>query len=66
MRAVRGSDNRDEISIDLKRILQGKDPDVQLQADDILFVPTSTAKNAAFRTIDILTGAAGALIYRVP
>lgn len=66
MRAVQNSDNRDEIPINLKKILAGKSPDVQLKPDDILFVPISGAKSAGFRTIDILTASATGLIYRLP
>jgi polysaccharide export outer membrane protein len=66
MRAIPGSNNRDEIPIDLKKILAGKSSDVPLRADDILFVPTSGAKSAGFRTLDILSGSATAFIYRIP
>jgi polysaccharide export outer membrane protein len=66
MRGIPGSNDRDEIPINLKKILAGKIPDVPLKADDILFVPTSGGKTAGFRTIDILAGAAGGLIYRLP
>jgi len=66
MRGIPGSNNRNEIPIDLKQILAGKSPDVPLKADDILFVPTSGAKTAGFRTIDILTASATSFIYRLP
>ena len=66
MRGIPGSNERQEIPINLKRILAGKSPDVPLRPDDILFVPTSTAKNAGYRTIDVLTMTAGTLIYRIP
>jgi polysaccharide export outer membrane protein len=66
MRGIPGSNNRDEIPIDLKKILAGKIPDVPLKADDVLFVPTSGTKSAAFRTIDILAAGATTLIYRIP
>jgi polysaccharide export outer membrane protein len=66
MRAIPGSNARDEIPIDLKKILAGKSSDVPLRADDILFVPTSGAKSAGFRTLDILAGSATAFIYRLP
>jgi polysaccharide export outer membrane protein len=66
MRGIPGSNRRDEIPIDLNKILAGKSPDVPLKADDILFVPTSGAKTVGFRTLDILTSSATALIYRVP
>jgi len=66
MRPVPGSNDRTEIPLDLKQILAGKTPDVPLKADDILFVPTSAAKNAAFRTLDVLVGASTAAVYRIP
>ncbi len=44
---VRKSDGKDlVIALKLSRILKGKDPDVVLQADDILFVPTNQLKAA--------------------
>jgi polysaccharide export outer membrane protein len=65
MRAVPGKTARVEIPLDLKKILAGKKEDIALQANDILFVPTSAAKNAAMRTlgaaIQIGTGVA---VYR--
>ena len=42
--------NRVEIPANLKEILDGKAPDVVLQPDDILFIPTNVAKNAVLRT----------------
>jgi polysaccharide export outer membrane protein len=49
-----GSTNagRVEIPVNLQKILDGKAPDVPLQADDILFVPNSAAKGATARTIE--------------
>jgi polysaccharide export outer membrane protein len=38
--------------IELKKILQAKSPDIAMQADDILFVPTSAAKTIGKRTVD--------------
>lgn len=52
MRTVPGTNNRAEIPVDLKKILAGKIPDVPLKADDILFVPTSAARNAALRATE--------------
>lgn len=52
LRAVPGSANRAEIPIDLKKLMAGKEPDVPLRADDILFVPTSAAKTISKRTLD--------------
>ena len=65
MRKVSGSDDRDEIPIDLKKILAGKSPDMPLKPDDILFVPVSGAKSAGWRTLDILGAAAVGAIYRL-
>lgn len=44
---------RTEEKIDLKKILANKAPDVQLRADDILFIPNSTAKSAGLRTLEM-------------
>jgi len=52
LRAVGTSDNRVEIPVDLRKLLEGKGDDVPLLANDILFVPTSVAKNAALRSIE--------------
>jgi polysaccharide export outer membrane protein len=53
-----------EIPLDLKTMLASKSPDVQLQAEDILFVPGSAAKNASKRTMEaIIQTATGMLVY---
>jgi polysaccharide export outer membrane protein len=49
-----GGSTKTEIPIDLKRILDGKMNDVQLNASDILFIPNSTAKAVGKRAIDAL------------
>jgi polysaccharide export outer membrane protein len=58
-----GPQGRQEIKLDLKRILMGKAPDTMLQADDILFVPGSNGKKA-LHTIEnapgMIVGEAGA------
>ncbi|MBI3209317.1 MAG: polysaccharide biosynthesis/export family protein [Candidatus Solibacter usitatus] len=38
---------RSEIALDLKRVLAGKDEDVALRADDILFIPNSYVRRVA-------------------
>jgi polysaccharide export outer membrane protein len=58
--------NGTEIPLDLKHMLAGKIPDVPLKADDILFVPASGAKTAAYRTIDTAVGLTGLALYRIP
>jgi len=56
---------REEIPVSLKGILASKAPDLELQAEDILFVPNSVAKGAARRSLDaILQVATGVVIYR--
>ena len=41
-----------EIPVQLKKMFEGKSPDVDLIAEDILFIPVSGAKNAAFRSME--------------
>jgi polysaccharide export outer membrane protein len=65
LRAVGSSDNRVEIPVDLKKMLAGKSDDLPLLANDILFVPTSLAKNAALRTVEAaISIGTGIAIYR--
>ncbi len=49
-----------ETPVELKKILQAKLPDVTMQADDILFIPTSTAKVVAGRAMEAAMQAATA------
>jgi polysaccharide export outer membrane protein len=63
LRVVPGSPNRMEIAVNLKALVQGKIPDIQLKPDDILFVPNSSLKSAGNTAITALTGAAGAIVY---
>lgn len=56
---------REEIPIDLKRILAGKAADPVLQARDILFVPNSAGKTAFYRGAEAAVSITGGLIvYR--
>lgn len=41
LRLISGTDRRAEIPVDMKRVLAGGEPDVLLQADDVVFVPSS-------------------------
>jgi polysaccharide export outer membrane protein len=65
MRLNPGSDERVEIPVDLKNIMDGKAPDVPMQSYDILLVPGSTGKKAALRIMEaaISTGT-GLAVYR--
>jgi polysaccharide export outer membrane protein len=63
------SGNKNEIAIPLGKILDRKSPDVQLEANDILYVPDNKGKRATAMTLDrIITfgagTASGVLIYR--
>jgi polysaccharide export outer membrane protein len=54
-----------DIPVELKPVLQGKDGDVPLQAEDILYIPINTVKSAIYRTTPaILADASSAAIYR--
>lgn len=50
-----------ETSIQLKKILQAKSPDLMMQPEDILFVPSSAGKAAAYRGTEAVLQAATAL-----
>jgi polysaccharide export outer membrane protein len=55
----------EQIPVPLKQMLAAKKADVPLQPEDVLFVPTSTAKSAARRSMEaILQAATGVVIYR--
>lgn len=58
LRLLPGTSTRTETPIDLNRLMDGKTADVQLRAEDILFVPGSRAKKAGLRTIDAIVNAA--------
>jgi polysaccharide export outer membrane protein len=58
-------DGREEIAINLTKILEGREHDAQLRADDILFVPDSAGKKALRRGAEAaVTAATWGLIYR--
>ncbi len=53
VRIIRKTDQgRTEIPVPLSKIMSAKEKDIPLQADDIVFVPSSAARSAARRTID--------------
>lgn len=43
---------REEVPVELKRLLAGKSPDIRLEDGDILFVPSSVAKSMTYRGIE--------------
>lgn len=67
----RPQDNsRTEITVDLRKILDRKEPDVALDAQDIFYIPDNRTQRATITAIEravafISTTASGALIYTV-
>jgi len=56
---------RIEIAVNLKRVLQGRDPDLAMLPDDILVVPNNTARSIAIRTAEaVVQTATGVIIWR--
>jgi polysaccharide export outer membrane protein len=60
-----GSPTRQKIPIDMKKVLAGKAEDVQLQPNDVLFIPDNTSRRAATRAAEVaLTTISGLIIFR--
>jgi polysaccharide export outer membrane protein len=57
---------RQEVPVSLKKMLTSKTPDLMLADGDILFVPSSAAKNALRTVESVLPSVASAAIYRTP
>ena len=58
-------EGRQEIPILLSKVMSAQSPDPKLQADDIVFVPRSTAKAATRRALEaVLQTVTGVAIYR--
>jgi polysaccharide export outer membrane protein len=57
---------RQEIPVNLKKILSSKQTDLAMRDNDILFVPSSAAKNALKDIETVMPTAAAASIYRIP
>lgn len=56
----KGPDGMTETPVDLKKMLQAKASDIPMQADDILFVPSSATKVIMSRSVDVAVQAASA------
>ena len=54
LRLQPGQEERIEISVDVKKILDGTSKDVPLRGGDILFVPDSTVKRVGMRTVEAM------------
>ncbi|HUJ32841.1 MAG TPA: polysaccharide biosynthesis/export family protein [Candidatus Acidoferrum sp.] len=56
---------REEIPIDLKKVLAGKVADPMLEPRDIVFVPNSVGRTAMYRSIDaVISVGTGVAVYR--
>lgn len=65
MRRMPDGSVREQLPIQLDKILAGKSPDVRLQANDVLFVPSNVAKAVSLRAVEAaLQIGGGVLIYR--
>jgi protein involved in polysaccharide export with SLBB domain len=58
--------NFEQIPVPLRKILDAKEKDIPLLADDVLFVPASGGKRAAEQTLNSILGVASGLAVRVP
>jgi len=61
IRKVNGKYQEQQVS--LQEIEKGKKPDMQLEADDVLYVPFSMAKNVVLGASGIVSSASSAAIY---
>jgi hypothetical protein len=53
--------------MDLKKVMRGKEKDIALASDDVLWVPTNGFKaGVAVGGMGLTTGVVDALVYRVP
>ncbi len=58
--------NYSDTQISLKKIMNGQQPDVALQPEDVLYIPNSTAKSIVYRGVPaILQSASNAAVYAV-
>jgi polysaccharide export outer membrane protein len=65
----KGPSGYTDIHVELNKVLKGQEVDVQLQAEDILYIPSSAIKSAfakaAPAVLAATSGAAGAAVYQV-
>jgi polysaccharide biosynthesis/export protein len=66
LRRVPGSSSRTEVAVNLKKVLNGEVPDIQMQPEDILFVPNNIPKNAGMRAIEAVIQAGTIAVWRIP
>jgi len=60
-----GGSTREQIPANVKKIMENKAPDLQMQPDDILYVPNSLTKQVGARGIETAIGiGTGLLIWK--
>ncbi|MDE3136088.1 MAG: polysaccharide biosynthesis/export family protein [Acidobacteriota bacterium] len=65
IRTLKTSGKREEIPIDIDKILKGRAPDPLLRSRDVVFVPDSTGRAAFYRGAEAaLSIAGGVIVYR--
>ena len=65
IRPIDDSSDKDEIPVDVKRILSGRQEDVALLPEDVLFIPNNTAKSAGKIALSaLLDVGTGLVIFR--
>jgi polysaccharide export outer membrane protein len=65
LRRVADAPERQEVPVNLSRMLAGADPDVLMHPDDILFIPNNTAKKVGIRALETtLQMVTGVVIWR--
>jgi len=64
LRVVPGSAAKIRIPVNVKQVMAGNGQDMPLQADDILFIPSSKVKTVSYRTLEAaVTAVTGMAIY---
>lgn len=56
-----GAAGRNEIPVPLKKIMSRKSPDVNLEANDILYIPDSTGRRVSAKVLESMVGAGAVL-----
>jgi polysaccharide biosynthesis/export protein len=65
LRAVEGSEQRQEIAVNLAKVIEGQSQDIPMRANDILFIPVNQAKNATLRAVEAaIQMGTGVVIWR--
>jgi len=66
IRTEEASGKRTEIPVDIGKILEGKSPDMNLQAADIVFIPNSAGKTALYKGTEAVVATASGLVIFHP